>query len=219
MLRGFFIRLLKPLSRLLLRTVPLDDPWERFTHDVPLGRYGAGARRDFGWYLEGESRVAVASVDEVQDWLLGCQYLRDPDLFHEADFWQHPLTFEHLRKGDCEDFSLWAWRKLVEMGYDAELVAGRCLHAGEPACCHTWILFRNDDRSFLFDPVVRERTRMICALDEVRAAYLPEVSVDGRLTRYAYAGYYQQLSGEARQKKASRPRPKRERLASVTAAS
>jgi hypothetical protein len=45
-------------------------------------------------------------------------------LFGEADFWQHPSTFERLRTGDCEDFAVWAWRKLIELGYDVDLVAG-----------------------------------------------------------------------------------------------
>src|SRR5690348_3236184 len=46
-----------------------------------------------------------------------CEYVRDP--VHERDFWQHPKTFEQLRKGDCEDHALWAWRKLTELGISA----------------------------------------------------------------------------------------------------
>ena len=42
-------------------------------------------------------------------WLLGCVYARDRDLFRNPDYWQHPCNFEGLRKGDCEDFALWAW--------------------------------------------------------------------------------------------------------------
>ena len=111
MLRILATYLSKPLARLLLRTVPLENPWERFVSSVPLGRYGLGARRDFAWYFEGQSTVEVETIEDMQEWLLGCAYASDPDLFQEADFWQHPCTFEQLRKGDCEDFSLWAWRR------------------------------------------------------------------------------------------------------------
>ncbi len=188
----------KPLARLLLRTVPLKNPWERFVSPVPLGRYGLGARRDFAWYFEGQSIVEVETIEDVKDWLLDCAYATDPDLFQEPDFWQHPCTFEQLRKGDCEDFSLWAWRKLVRLGYDAEFVAGRCIQPGcsETDHGHTWVVFEQDDDLFVFDPIIRARTHMIRPLDAVRNEYIPEVSVDGRFTRYAYAGYYLKQRGK-----------------------
>ena len=186
------------ITRLLLRTAALDDPWARFAHAVPLHRYGLGARRDFRWYFEGESTIPVTSLAEVQDWLLGCAYVRDPDLFQTADFWQHPLTFEQLRRGDCEDFTLWAWRKLVRLGYDAEFVAG---HAAQPGACpggHTWILLRDGGEPRLFDPVLRRRALMIRPLEAVRYEDVPEVSVDRRFARYAYAGYLLRRHGNPR---------------------
>jgi hypothetical protein len=198
MLRILGTYLSKPIARLLLRTLPLEDPWQRFASAVPLGVYGLGARRDFNWYFEGESAVQVRSIGEVQEWLLGCAYVSDPNLFQEADFWQHPCTFEQLRKGDCEDFSLWAWRKLVRLGYDAEFVAGRCV---QPGCAetdhgHTWVVFRENGAVYLFDPTIRACAHMIRPLDTVRCEYIPEVSVDQHFTRYAYAGYYLRRRGE-----------------------
>ncbi len=198
MFRILVTYLSKPLARLLLRTVPLENPWQRFVSPVPLGLYGLGARRDFCWYFEGESAVEVQSIEDVQEWLLDCAYVSDPDLFQEADFWQHPCTFEQLRKGDCEDFALWAWRKLVRLGYDAEFVAGRYV---QPGCAetdhgHTWIVFQKNGTSYLFDPIIRARHHMIQPLDVVRHEYIPEVSVDQHFTRYAYAGYYMRRRGE-----------------------
>ncbi|MFQ5569275.1 MAG: hypothetical protein ACE5G0_06345 [Rhodothermales bacterium] len=178
-----------------MRMLPLGDPWKRFVSAVPLSVYGMGAQRDFCWYFEGKSVVEVRSIEEIQEWLLGCGYARDPDLFHEADFWQHPCTFEQLRKGDCEDFSLWAWRKMVRLGYDAEFVAGRSLHPGCQAVGHTWVLFRQDGRTYLFDTIMQDREEMIRPLEEVAHEYNPEVSVDGTLTRYVYAGYYLKWQG------------------------
>ncbi len=195
MLRLVLAYLSRPLTRWLLRTAPVADPWERFPASVPLRRFGLGARRAFRWYFEGQSAVEVRSVEQVQDWLLACTYVRDPVLFREDDFWQHPCTFEQLRRGDCEDFCLWAWRKLVRLGYDAEFVAGRCLAPGCSPAGHTWILFRQRGRVFLFDPVMRRRNEMIRSLDDVRHEYLPEVSVDGGFRRYVYAGYYLRRAG------------------------
>ena len=192
MLRILVTYFSNPLARLLLRTVSLENPWERYVSSVPLKVYGLGARRDFCWYFEGVSAVKVESIEDIKEWLLGCAYASDPDLFQEADYWQHPCTFEQLRKGDCEDFSLWAWRKLVRLGYDAEFVAGRCI---QPGCNdthhgHTWIVFRKDGVTYLFDPIIRTRSHMVEPLDDVRHEYIPEVSIDGDFTRYAYAGYY-----------------------------
>ena len=192
----------KPLSRLLMRLLPLDNPWERFASSVPLSVYGMGAQREFRWYFEGRSSVEIQSIEEIQEWLLGCEYVSDPDLFQEADFWQHPCTFEQLRKGDCEDFALWAWRKLVRLGYQAEFVAGQFVLPGCPdpdyGHGHTWLLFKKEGVLYLFDPIIRERDHMIQPLDAVCHDYTPEVSVDQHFNRYAYAGYYLKRRGEKR---------------------
>jgi len=68
--------------------------------------------------LRGQSTVCVNDIAAICEWLADCEYVRDP--VHERDFWQHPKTFEQLRKGDCEDHALWAWRKLTELGIPAE---------------------------------------------------------------------------------------------------
>jgi hypothetical protein len=81
---------------------------------------------------------------------------------------------------------------LIRLGYDAEFVAGRCVH---PGCSgtglgHTWVIYRRDGATYLFDPTISDLDQMVRPLDEVHFAYLPEVSVDQYFTRYAYAGYY-----------------------------
>ncbi len=185
-----FARLSTPFTKRLLHTVTLSDPWQRFRFKVPLPLYGAGSVHDFDWYLEGQCLETFDSLTELTSWLCRCTYARDPDLFHEPDFWQHPVTFEQLRTGDCEDFALWTWRKLLEMGYEAEFVAGRCLDDTGKLRGHAWVLFRTQQDCFLFDPVVPDPARMIVPLASVKQVYLPEVSVDGRLRQYAYAGFY-----------------------------
>ena len=113
--RGLLFWPLRPLWRLFLRVVPVADPWERLNYRVPAKRYGPGSIHDFAWYFEGASGVATSSVEDIQEWLLGCEYVSDPDLFRVADYWQHPRTFEQIRRGDCEDHAIWAWRKLIEL--------------------------------------------------------------------------------------------------------
>lgn len=178
-----------PLFRLLVRVVSVGDPWERLDIVAPLGQYGSGARLDFSEYLEGERLVAVSSLDDICTWLLGCSYLSDEVLFHEPDFWQHPSTFERVRAGDCEDFAIWSWRKLPELGFDADLVAGYCLRDGALAGRHVWVLFKQSEVENLFEPVARARERMVLPLDDVRDRYLPEFGVDRHAKRFAFSGY------------------------------
>lgn len=183
-----FNPLLRPLAGMLRRSLRPGDRWRRVPHPVPLARFGVGAQHDFPWYFEGPSVVAVCSVEEMKEWLLGCAYRRDPELFQEADFWQHPATFEQLRQGDCEDFALWTWRKLVRLGFEAEFVAGRWEEGGCPEG-HAWVIYEERGVRKVFDPVIREADHMVRPLSLVRDAYLPEVSVDHRFTRYVYHGY------------------------------
>jgi predicted transglutaminase-like cysteine proteinase len=124
----------------------------------------------------------------VRDWLLGCDYASDDALFRERDFWQHPLTFEQLRRGDCEDHALWGWRKLVELGLDAELVIGRTIADDARAVAHAWVLYRDGSERYLLDSVCRSREHALLPLASCAHRYLPEWSVDGAFVRYAYAG-------------------------------
>ena len=172
--------------------MPVGDPWERFNFHVALQQFGPGARHDFGWYFEGESLAPVGSLDELTDWLLGCEYVHDHALFHEPDFWQHPRTFEQLRRGDCEDHALWAWRKLVELGYEADLVSGRCL-PWKPGVKghergHVWVIFRRDGETLLFETAAKTKSRMIRPLGEASTEYRPEFGVDHTRRRFAFNG-------------------------------
>lgn len=194
--------MLRLFRRLLLRTLPVQDPWRRYRIAVPAARYGIGAHRDFAWYFQRESSVEVVSVACLREWLLGCEYVRDHDLFQRPDVWQHPSDFERMRKGDCEDFALWTWRKLTELGFEAELVAGHYAHpaphAASSACGHAWVVFHDGKEIYVFDPVIRDPGVMIRPLRESRHEYLPECSVDARFNRYVYGGYVQHLRQRTR---------------------
>lgn len=190
--RGLLFWPLRPLWRLFLRAVPVSDPWERVSYRVPVKRYGSGSIHDFAWYFEGASGVAASSVDDVQQWLLGCEYVSDPDLFRVADYWQHPRTFEQIKRGDCEDHAIWAWRKLIELGYDADLVEGRCLpwQPGMPDGdrTHVWVMFRREGEAFLFETTCKVKDAMITPLANTLHKYRPELGVDRNRKSFAFAG-------------------------------
>ncbi|HEX4932087.1 MAG TPA: hypothetical protein VFV33_02840 [Gemmatimonadaceae bacterium] len=170
------------------------DPWHRFDLVPPLRSFGPGAR-DFAEYLGGACRVRCTTPAGIGEWLLACHYAEDAHLLDEHDHWLHPSTFELLRAGDCEDFSLWAWRQLLEAGFRAHFVVGvrRLPHATIGR--HAWVAYRDDGRDFLLDGVERSLHRMIRPLDEVRDFYEPQVGAGEDGTRFVFAGLYREPWG------------------------
>lgn len=166
------------------------DPWRRFDLEPPLQAFGPGALDDFARYLDRESRVDVSSPRDAAHWLLGCRYADDRVLLGEPDLWQHPCTFELVRSGDCEDYSLWAWRKLIEAGYHADFVVGvRHRHDGRSGR-HAWVVFRERGEEFVLDGVERSVDRIIRAAGVVRSTYEPQVGVSHDVRRFVFAGLY-----------------------------
>ena len=204
-------KILRPLYRWVLRVTPPLDPWERVAFRPPVARFAAGSRQQFDWYLRGESTVSVASIDQIVDWLLDCEYASDDSLFNKPDHWQHPTTFERLRRGDCEDHALWAWRKLLELGVDAEFVVGRQLYDDPeiPATkgAHAWVLFKSGGETFLLEAVATSRSRMVRPLVAVASEYRPEYGVGRDLKTFAFAGmaetYYEREFSTRRTKSGS----------------
>jgi hypothetical protein len=166
-----------------------ESAWDRVPMEVPATAFGPGSRWQFARYFESESRIRVASIDDIVAWLGTCKYASDLDQFHERDVWQSPCAFEQRQRGDCEDFALWAWRKLVELGIDAEFFVGRVVW-GEPAIDrqHAWVVYRTGHDAFLFEPAAGDRERMIRPLSVVRDAYVPHFAVDRRFTTSAFVG-------------------------------
>lgn len=180
---------LGPLFRMVRKSWQHDDPWERLPYAAKPHAFGAGSVHPFSWYFEGESAVDVKCIDDVCAWLMECTYIRDPDLFNESDFWQHPRTFERLRQGDCEDHAIWAWRKLVELGIDAELVSGTWQPPNTSGGGHVWVRFRKDGQEFIFESVERTPERIVRAFDEAKSEYVPHAGVDRELRQHMYVGY------------------------------
>lgn len=172
------------------------DPWHRFDLEPPLRAFGPGAA-DFREYLSGPCRFSRPTPHAIGEWLLGCQYADDPELLAESDLWLHPVTFELLRCGDCEDFALWAWRQLVDARFDADFVVGIRAIPGAVRGRHAWVIFRDASGEHLLDGVERSIDRMIRPLPDVRALYEPQVGVDAQARRFAFAGLYREPWGRA----------------------
>ncbi len=172
------------------------DPWHRLDVAPPLRAFGPGAG-DFREYLTRESRVHAPTPAAVAEWLQGCRYAEDAHLLDETDHWLHPVTFELVRAGDCEDFSLWAWRKLVEARVEAVFVVGMRRVPDAPQGRHAWVTFREGTRDFVLDGVERGLVRAIRTVEEVRAHYEPQVGVGADAQPFAYAGLYREPWGKA----------------------
>ena len=156
---------------------------------VPAKVFGPGSHRPFADYFSGKTSVRVHSIDDIVSWLQSCDYVTDAELFQRRDVWQHPRAFERRRRGDCEDFALWAWRKLAEVGIDAEFCVGRVVCCGaEAGRQHAWVVYRIDDEAFLFEPAARERSKMIRPLAEAMDDYVPHFAVDHRFETTVFNG-------------------------------
>lgn len=181
---------LKPFLRQATKNLTDAEVWSRTKENIPYKAFGMGSRHEWSWYLEGRSTVEIKSAKEIVDWLRGCSYVGDSVLFNEKDFWQHPVTFENLRKGDCEDHALWAWRKLKELGIPAEFVCGRSGPASAKGnYAHAWIHLELSGQPCLMETVADSQHQMTFPIDEVRRNYCPAFSVDTDLNTYRYGGF------------------------------
>jgi hypothetical protein len=187
---GSLRRLLSPFLSLAASFVGQASTWDRVPMRVPEVAFGPGSRQPFAEYFEGASGVTVQSIDDIVAWLQTCEYVSDAELFHERDVWQHPAAFEQRRRGDCEDFALWTWRKLAEVGIDAEFCVGRviCDDRSDRSRQHAWVIYRLDGAAFLFEPAARTRSSMIRPLADAMADYVPHFAVDHRFDTTAFAG-------------------------------
>lgn len=183
-------RLLSPFVRFGARLVGRESAWDRVTMRVPVSAFGPGSHQPFVEYFEGASCVCVRSIDDIVAWLQSCEYVTDFEQFHERDRWQHPATFERLRRGDCEDFALWAWRKLAEVGIDAEFYVGRVICDERPDIDrqHAWVVYRVNGTAFLFEPAARTRSSMIRPLADAMCEYVPHFAVNHRFDTNAFVG-------------------------------
>ena len=116
----------------------------------PDSRRHSGFRPTFpaGRFLSQPLKNWCSDLPELRHFLSGCKYVSDQEQFGEKDYWQPPEQFEASKKGDCEDFALWAWRQLLHLGYPARFAVGWAGRYGEG---HAWVTFQKDGKTYLFE--------------------------------------------------------------------
>lgn len=114
-----------------------------------LHRKGPHPTFPMGRYVSQPLAVHCKSLEDLREFLKKCRGVTDKELFGKEDYWQPPEEFELRKAGDCEDFSLWTWRQLMEMGFDARIVFGR---HGRYGTGHAWVMFFEAERCFLLEP-------------------------------------------------------------------
>ena len=102
----------------------------------------------FGRYISRPLTIHCKSREEIRNFLISCKQASDEEAFGKKEYWLPPDEFEQVKKGDCDDFALWTWRQLVDMGYQARFVAGRF---GRYRVGHAWVTFT--DHALAYEPI------------------------------------------------------------------
>ena len=102
-----------------------------------------------------------------------CEARSDEETFGKKDYWLPPDEFEKLKTGDCDEFALWTWRQVMQLGYPARFVAGRY---GRYRAGHGWVTFQRDGKHFIADPNFRWLKRPLPRLTALR--FHPTYSVE-----------------------------------------
>jgi len=170
---------------------PPADPWARVTTPIDWPWLLQAAPADWRSYFSGVSTANISGLEELCAWLAACHYVPDQECGDRCDRWMHPLQFEANRTGDCEDYALWAWRKLIELGLAAEFVVGLFEPtSGECAVNHAWVHVHDGHRLWLLETTAAQREQMLLPLDVARTAYLPAASIDHRLESHGFANFF-----------------------------
>ena len=146
-----------------------------------LRRKGPHPTFPMGRYVSQPLTIECNTMREVREFLAGCEYVSDKELFGKDEYWQPPEEFEKRRAGDCEDFALWTWRQLLSMGYDARFIGGSC---GRYGTGHGWVEYFQDGKCFLVESLRAKIGDTMPRLSTLR--YEPKISVswDGKTLRY-----------------------------------
>jgi hypothetical protein len=149
--------------------------------------------------LRSASSISVTNIEEIQSWLLGCRYVRMPYKEFGHDAWSI-ARFEQYREGDCKAHALWAWRKLIDLGYDARLVEGVLEPIGDVGrnelwginnANHLWVLFEHDGVEYILEAAAKKPNTLIRPLRDVSKTYTPYRAVDCNIRFYEFDGYGQ----------------------------
>jgi len=137
-----------------------------------------------GRYLSQPLSKHFSNINDLRKFLFTCRYVSDEEQFGKKDYWLPPKEFEECMKGDCEDFALYTWRQLIEMGIKSRFVVGE---SGRYGSGHAWVTMEKDDKFLLIEPLA-------CAFNKLprlsMIRYKPEISVEfkeGKISYYSHS--------------------------------
>jgi hypothetical protein len=147
----------------------------------PPRRKGPRPTFPMGRYVSQPLTIKCGTIAGVREFLIGCKYVSDKELFGKDEYWQPPEEFEKRKQGDCEDFALWTWRQLLTMGYEARFIGGL---SGRYGSGHAWVEYLQDGKWYLLEPLYCKIGEVMPRLSTLR--YEPKLSVswDGEKLRY-----------------------------------
>jgi hypothetical protein len=149
----------------------------------PDSRRRSGFKPTFpaGRFLSQPLKYWCSDFSDMRRFLAKCKYVSDQEQFGQKDYWEPPDQFEETKKGDCEDFALWAWRQLLHMGYPARFVLGRTGRYGEG---HGWVTFQKEGHSYILEALSWPAGLTLPRLSIIR--YKPKFSMswDGENVSY-----------------------------------
>lgn len=161
------------------------DNWKYSDVKFSLNTLGYKCRKDISWYFSGKSEVEIKDIQELCNWLIETEH--EPEI--NAGIWKHPSEFEKSKKGNCVDSSLWAWRKLTELGLNSEFIVGERNLDGTPKQ-HAWVVYEGSDKNrMLIETVSKDIERMLYSVNNVDKLYIPWASVDNNFQNRLYGGY------------------------------
>jgi hypothetical protein len=82
-----------------------------------------------------EVRRRFATPEAIDTFMQVCfEYVSDLEHHGLEEHWQDPFTTHELKRGDCEDYALYAWYVLRRNGYEAHVLAVFTEHEGHAVC-------------------------------------------------------------------------------------
>lgn len=170
-----------------LPEIAISDAYEPMSLPMSRTQHGAPPQRAFADYLAGPSTIAVTSLAEIDTFLRGCTYVSSPA--RDPDWTTLASHFEMQRCGNCLDHSLWAWRKLRELGQPAELVVGVVDPNQVPLMRHAWVVFQQETRRVRLETITKEAEQpMLQHIHPHADEYWPEIGVSRDGVPFGYAG-------------------------------
>lgn len=131
----------------------------------------------FGLYVNCPLTIRCKDLRELREFLKGCKKASDLDTFGKNEYWLPPDKFETVKQGDCDDFALWTWRQLMQVGYPARFVAG---YYGRYEIGHCWTTFQREGKHYLAEPMMAIIQRKLPRLLILKYRPIYSVEWDGK---------------------------------------